>query len=1109
MFSKFFRCLLGALTLSVLPAQIPLVSSAHGASYDPNLTWRSIHTEHFVIHFHGGEEQLAEEMSLIVEQVYTEMTAELDWIPKFPTEIVLLDNTDSANGYATYLPRNTIVIFVTAPEGSNTLSFYEDWNDAIFTHEFTHILHIDTVAGLPALLRKIFGRVVVINGLAPNWIVEGQATMQETWQSNTGRGRGTIPDMIKRTATLENQFPPLGNMDGFQSSNPGGNIRYLFGQDFMNFIAEQTDDQVWTRWNHNYGKGIPYWLPSRKTFGKTLPVFYEEWKASVEQRYTEQKAQIEAIGITPYTLLTTTDRNCAFGHYSPDGSKIVYSCFSLETGGAVYLSDPEGKEEHLEIPGVFGRNFAWRTDSTAFAYSAMRTVNRFNLYSDIYLHPVSASTQMLTTGKRVRDPEFSLDGTHLLIVGNEVQNNQLNQLTIDQKFTQLTDHTDHTQYSTPKYSPDGKWIAVSMWKQGKRDLWLLNAQAEPIRQLTNDMALDTEPRWSPDGKTLYFSSDRTGVYNIFAIDLQTEKLYQVTNVLSGAFTPSIDNTEENLLFTIYHSLGYALARMPINKTQWIEAGRIYLATEDALHTSNIIPTSPTTIEQKAPWKAPTPTYQWWEWYQKRQYEQKQAQNTAPFTQDTLHYAGLTGLGTAVEPWLHHTAPDSQKYIGYIGLPHEQQYWGEWNGEIKDSPSGGADIQTDTMTDKETKEEEAFNFTYPVERYNPAHTLFPTFIAPGLYRTLYGFMGNLAVSSTDTLRQHFYSATVSYRSDSQFIGWSVGYLWNKYIPLVSMGAYTYTVPYSNIYHYAGPPENGGTWIPSVEKAEDRYWDKRLAAYAQVSYAKNSRQSYFARWEMTHRTPWIASGDGYSNAGLPSDAYRPYLPTRGVLSGIGGGWRYVKGMSYVHSISPENTRLISLVGQLQTPWLGSYTLDDTDAKLPFTRVQLTGEWREYKTMPWGNNHVLATKIAAGLSSGDTQRYGSFRLGGSFGESGYYTLPDELRALRGFDPATISGDGYYLASVEYRLPLHWFDWGYNTYPFFLRNVSGALFMDTGYAFDDVTAINSTPLTGMGAEFRSSFIVSWGLPISVRGGYAFGLNGGTPLGSPQGFYGWVGSSF
>ena len=155
------------------------------------------------------------------------------------------------------------------------------------------------------------------------------------------------------------------------------------------------------------------------------------------------------------------------------------------------------------------------------------------------------------------------------------------------------------------------------------------------------------------------------------------------------------------------------------------------------------------------------------------------------------------------------------------------------------------------------------------------------------------------------------------------------------------------------------------------------------------------------------------------------------------------------------------------------------------------------------------MIALKLASGLSAGDTQRYGSYRLGGSFGESGYYTLPDEWRALRGFDPASVSGDGYYLSSVEYRLPIRWFDWGYQTYPFFLRYLSGSVYLDAGTAFDDVADIGTTPLVGTGAELRASMILSWGAPVSVRVGYGFGLNGGTTFGSLDGFYLWLGSSF
>ena len=162
----------------------------------------------------------------------------------------------------------------------------------------------------------------------------------------------------------------------------------------------------------------------------------------------------------------------------------------------------------------------------------------------------------------------------------------------------------------------------------------------------------------------------------------------------------------------------------------------------------------------------------------------------------------------------------------------------------------------------------------------------------------------------------------------------------------------------------------------------------------------------------------------------------------------------------------------------------------------------------SLPWGNSHVLATKLALGASTGDTQRYGSFRLGGSFGESGYYTLPDELRALRGFDIAAVSGDTYYLSSIEYRFPLWYADFGIGTLPIFARNLSAAVYLDGGNAFDDWEN-TPAPLLGGGFEMQARIIASWGAPISLRGGYAFGLNGGIPIGSVEGFYFWFGSSF
>ena len=68
----------------------------------------------------------------------------------------------------------------------------------------------------------------------------------------------------------------------------------------------------------------------------------------------------------------------------------------------------------------------------------------------------------------------------------------------------------------------------------------------------------------------------------------------------------------------------------------------------------------------------------------------------------------------------------------------------------------------------------------------------------------------------------------------------------------------------------------------------------------------------------------------------------------------------------------------------------------------------------------------------------------------------------------------------------------------------------MDVGHAFDDFNQANQLPMIGLGAELKGSIVVSWGQGLTVRGGYGFAPRGdGIPIGSLDGFYLWLGSSF
>jgi serine/threonine-protein kinase len=70
--------------------------------------------------------------------------------------------------------------------------------------------------------------------------------------------------------------------------------------------------------------------------------------------------------------------------------------------------------------------------------------------------------------------------------------------------------------SYPRYSPDGKHLAISITDTKTTDIWILDLPSGPLRRLTQDGAVNDRPEWTPDSRRVLFRTNRGGQYEIWS-----------------------------------------------------------------------------------------------------------------------------------------------------------------------------------------------------------------------------------------------------------------------------------------------------------------------------------------------------------------------------------------------------------------------------------------------------------------------------------------------------------------------------------------------------------------------------------------------------------------
>jgi Tol biopolymer transport system component len=208
--------------------------------------------------------------------------------------------------------------------------------------------------------------------------------------------------------------------------------------------------------------------------------------------------------------------------WSPDGKKIVFTASWMTTQGTtrdILTIDNKG-ENRMTVSGLSSVNEwkpKWSPDGNkiAFLYDGDLSI----------ISPTGNGLTVLTSKSCGSSFSWSGDSKKIAYVNCY---DEIAVIGIDQSGEESLTDNDNIDYS-PVWSSDGSKIAFLSWRDGNREIYIMNPDGTNQTNLTQNSVDDDKPCWSFDSKQLAFTSQTSGVSDLYAIDSDGTGLIRLTH----------------------------------------------------------------------------------------------------------------------------------------------------------------------------------------------------------------------------------------------------------------------------------------------------------------------------------------------------------------------------------------------------------------------------------------------------------------------------------------------------------------------------------------------------------------------------------------------------
>lgn len=234
---------------------------------------------------------------------------------------------------------------------------------------------------------------------------------------------------------------------------------------------------------------------------------------------------------------------------SPDGRWIAFVRQVSAGTGDVHITEIGGKTRQVTRDACDVRGLAWMADGRQLILSSNRKGGRRLWRMDIEGGEMKA---LPVVGERILDLSMAKNGSRMVYTSSSLQVNlwryDLNGLANGVRL-----HPSSGENEFPRFSPDGKQIAWASDRSGDWQIWIGDVDGNESRMVTRlgpefRGRLAGTPRWSPDGKWLAFDARPKDKCALFVLEIASGELKRVAINEHEERNPSWSRNGKSLYF---------------------------------------------------------------------------------------------------------------------------------------------------------------------------------------------------------------------------------------------------------------------------------------------------------------------------------------------------------------------------------------------------------------------------------------------------------------------------------------------------------------------------------------------------------------------------------